>query len=92
MLAVGRGLMSKPKLLILDEPSLGLAPVVTKNLFRSILELHRNGITILLSEQNAAAGLRMADRAYVLERGKVKLQGPGRELLENEDVRRTYLG
>ncbi len=92
MLAVGRGLMSKPKLLILDEPSLGLAPVVTKSLFRSITELHRNGITILLSEQNAAAGLRMADRAYVLERGKVVLQGPGRELLENEDVKRTYLG
>ena len=92
MLAVGRGLMSKPKLLILDEPSLGLAPVVTKVLFKSIIELHRKGITVLLSEQNAAAGLRMADRAYVLERGRVILQGTGRELLENEDVKRSYLG
>jgi len=92
MLAVGRGLMSKPKLLILDEPSLGLAPVVTKILFKSIIELHCQGITVLLSEQNAAAGLRMADRAYVLERGRVILQGPGKELLENEDVKRSYLG
>lgn len=92
MLAVGRGLMSRPKLLILDEPSLGLAPVVTKALFKSIIELHRKGITVLLSEQNAAAGLRMADRAYVLERGRVILQGTGRELLENEDVKRSYLG
>lgn len=92
MLAVSRGLMSKPKLLILDEPSLGLAPVVTKILFKSIIELHRKGITVLLSEQNAAAGLRMADRAYVLERGRVILHGTGRELLENEDVKRSYLG
>ncbi len=92
MLAVGRGLMSKPKLLILDEPSLGLAPVVTKILFKSIIALHCQGITVLLSEQNAAAGLRMADRAYVLERGRVILQGTGKELLENEDVKRSYLG
>ncbi len=92
MLAVGRGLMSKPKLLILDEPSLGLAPVVTKILFKRILELHCKGITVLLSEQNAAAGLRMADRAYVLERGRVILQGTGKELLANEDVKRSYLG
>ena len=92
MLAVGRGLMSRPKLLILDEPSLGLAPVVTKILFKSIIELHRKGITVLLSEQNAAAGLKMADRAYVLERGRVILHGTGKELLENEDVRRSYLG
>lgn len=92
VLAVGRGLMSKPTLLLLDEPSLGLSPVWMKFLFKSIMELHQKGITILMSEQNAAAGLRMSDRAYVLERGRVVLQGTGRELLENEDVKRAYLG
>lgn len=92
VLAVGRGLMSKPRLLLLDEPSLGLSPLWTKFLFESIMELHKKGITVLMSEQNAAASLRMADRAYVMERGRVVLEGTARELLENEEVKRAYLG
>jgi branched-chain amino acid transport system ATP-binding protein len=76
----------------MDEPSLGLSPLLTQSLFKSIRALHQNGITILMAEQNAAASLRMADRAYVLERGRIVLQGTGRELLENEEVKRAYLG
>lgn len=92
MLAVARGLMSRPKLLMLDEPSLGLAPKLVKEIFVVIQKLHEEGITILLVEQNAFAALKIADYAYVLETGKVILQGTGKELLGNEGVRKAYLG
>jgi branched-chain amino acid transport system ATP-binding protein len=92
MLAMARGLMSKPKLLMLDEPSMGLAPVVVETIFETIERLHREGITILLVEQNAAMALSVADRGYVLETGRIALSGSGKELLTNEQVRKTYLG
>ena len=92
MLAMGRGLMSDPKLLMLDEPSMGLAPVVVETIFETIEKLNKQGITILLVEQNAAMALSIADRGYVLETGSVALEGPGKELLHNEKVRKTYLG
>ncbi len=92
MLAVGRGLMSKPKLLLLDEPSLGLAPLLVREIFRIIGELREHGTTILLVEQNARAALRIADRGYVLETGKVVLEGLAQELLADERVQRAYLG
>ena len=92
MLAMGRGLMSDPRLLMLDEPSMGLAPVVVETIFETIVKLNKQGITILLVEQNAAMALSIADRGYVLETGSVALQGPGKELLHNEKVRKTYLG
>jgi branched-chain amino acid transport system ATP-binding protein len=91
VLAIGRALMSKPKLLILDEPSLGLSPLWAGEVFKSIAELHRKGITVVLSEQNATVSLSMADRAYVLERGRLVLEGTGKELLSNELVKRAYL-
>jgi branched-chain amino acid transport system ATP-binding protein len=92
MLAMGRGLMGSPKLLMLDEPSMGLAPVIVETIFQTIETLNASGITILLVEQNAAMALSIADRGYVLETGSVALQGPGKELLHNEQVRKTYLG
>jgi len=92
MLAMGRGLMASPKLLMLDEPSMGLAPVVVETIFEIIGKLNKQGITILLVEQNAAMALQIANRGYVLETGSVALQGPGKELLHNEQVRKTYLG
>jgi branched-chain amino acid transport system ATP-binding protein len=92
MLATARGLMADPKLLMLDEPSMGLAPVIVEVIFETIEKLNAQGITILLVEQNAAMALQIADRGYVLETGKVALEGPGRELLGNEQVRKTYLG
>jgi branched-chain amino acid transport system ATP-binding protein len=92
MLAMGRGLMPDPALLMLDEPSMGLAPVVVETIFETITTLNERGITILLVEQNAAMALSIADRGYVLETGSVALQGPGKELLHNEKVRKTYLG
>ena len=92
MLAMGRGLMAKPKLLMLDEPSMGLAPVVVETIFEIIAQLNKDGITILLVEQNAHMALSVADRGYVLETGEVKLTGSGKELLVNEDVRKAYLG
>ena len=92
MLAMGRSMMSKPKLLMLDEPSMGLAPVVVEQIFDTILKLHAAGITILLVEQNAHMALSIADRGYVLETGEIKLTGTGRELLSNEAVRKAYLG
>jgi branched-chain amino acid transport system ATP-binding protein len=92
MLAMGRGLMPRPKLLMLDEPSMGLAPGVVETIFETIERLHREGITILLVEQNAAMALAVADRGYVLETGSVALSGTGKELLVNEQVRKTYLG
>jgi branched-chain amino acid transport system ATP-binding protein len=92
MLAVGRALMSRPKLMMMDEPSLGLAPLVVKGIFEIIREINRQGVTILLIEQNANMALHTADTAYVLETGRLTLSGPGRELLNNEAVQRAYLG
>ena len=92
MLAVGRALMSKPRLLLMDEPSLGLAPNLVQEVFKTIRQLHDEGTTILLVEQNARAALRTADYGYILETGEIVLEGPGRELLHNDDVRKAYLG
>ncbi|MEO8166210.1 MAG: ABC transporter ATP-binding protein [Betaproteobacteria bacterium] len=92
MLAVARGLMAKPKLLLLDEPSLGLAPVIVQQLFATIRVIHARGTTILLVEQNANMALSVADRGYVLETGEMKVEGSPRELLGNEEVRAAYLG
>ena len=92
MLAIGRGLMSEPKLLMLDEPSMGLAPVIVETIFETILKLNGEGITILLVEQNANLALAMADRGYVLETGRILLSGTGLDLLASEEVRRAYLG
>lgn len=92
MLAMGRGMMADPKLLMLDEPSMGLAPVVVEMIFETIVKLNEQGITILLVEQNAAMALQVAHRGYVLETGRIALEGPGKELLVNEQVRKTYLG
>jgi branched-chain amino acid transport system ATP-binding protein len=92
MLAVGRALMSRPQLLILDEPSLGLGPIIVDNLFAILRQINTQGVTILLVEQNAVMALEYADRAYVLENGRVTLSGPSRELAEDGNVRRAYLG
>ena len=92
MLALGRALMSDPKLLMLDEPSLGLAPTMVSEIFRIIQSLHTQGKTILLVEQNAREALRMSDRAYVLDAGRIILTGTGEELLTNEEVKRAFLG
>jgi len=92
MLAIGRALMSGPKLLLLDEPSLGLAPIITSKIFKTIREINKEGVTILLVEQNARAALRLSHRGYVLENGTVALEGQGEDLLNNEQVRRAYLG
>lgn len=92
MLAVGRALMSKPKLMMMDEPSLGLAPLVVQGIFEIIKEINRQGVTILLIEQNANLALRAADYGYVLETGNVILAGTGEELLANEKVKAAYLG
>jgi len=92
MLAMGRGLMANPKLLLLDEPSMGLAPMLVEEIFRIIEEINKGGTSILLVEQNAAMALAIADRAYVLETGTVVLEGPAEELLENPQVKEAYLG
>jgi len=92
MLAIARGLMSRPKFLMLDEPSLGLAPLLVKEIFDIIKRIHREGMTVLLVEQNAFAALKIADYAYVLETGKVVLEGTGEELLKDEGVKKAYLG
>ena len=92
MLAIGRALMSKPELLLLDEPSLGLAPIVVSKIFKIIKDINERGVTVLLVEQNAKAALRLADRAYVLETGRITLTGPAHELMENEQVKKAYLG
>ena len=92
MLAMGRALMSKPKLLMLDEPSMGLAPILVEQIFEIIQSLHKAGTTILLVEQNARMALSVADRGYVLETGRIVNSGPGRVLLEDESVKKAYLG
>ena len=92
MLAVGRALMARPKLLMLDEPSLGLAPLITREIFRIIADLRRQGVSILLVEQNARAALRVADYAYVLETGQIAMQGPARALADDPRVIEAYLG
>lgn len=92
MLAVGRALMSRPKILMMDEPSLGLAPLIVQQIFSIIKEINEKGVTILLIEQNANMALKTADIAYVLETGSIVLKGTGAELLENETVKEAYLG
>jgi branched-chain amino acid transport system ATP-binding protein len=92
MLAIGRALMSRPKLLLLDEPSMGLAPIVVKDIFKVIGSLHKQGTTVLIVEQNAKAALSIAQRAYVMETGRVVLEGTAHELARNPEVRRAYLG
>ncbi|HIQ71428.1 MAG TPA: ABC transporter ATP-binding protein [Candidatus Onthenecus intestinigallinarum] len=92
MLAMGRAMMSRPKLLMLDEPSMGLSPILVEQVFDIIKELHKAGVTILLVEQNARMALSVADRGYVLETGHITLSGPGRELLSDEGVKKAYLG
>ena len=92
MLAVGRGLMSRPKVLMMDEPSLGLAPLVVKGIFDIIETVNADGITVLLNEQNANMALKVADKGYVLETGSITMEGTGAELLENEEIKEAYLG
>lgn len=92
MLAVGRALMSRPKLLMMDEPSLGLAPLIVKDIFSIVQEIHKQGVTILLIEQNANAALHIADIGYVMETGRITLKGTGQELLANDQVKQAYLG
>jgi len=92
MLAIGRGLMAKPSLLLMDEPSLGLAPILVEEVFRVIQEIHAEGVTVLLIEQNAQAALAIADYGYVMESGRIALQGKGQDLLHDEAVQRAYLG
>lgn len=92
MLAIGRALMSRPKLIMMDEPSLGLAPIVVQGVFDIIKEINKQGVTILLVEQNANMALKAAHRAYVMETGRITLSGTGKELAENEQVKAAYLG
>ena len=92
MLAIARALMSRPKLIMMDEPSLGLAPIIVQGVFDIISEINRQGVTILLVEQNANMALKAADRAYVMETGRITMTGTGQELSENEEIRAAYLG
>ena len=92
MLAMSRALMSRPKLMMLDEPSMGLAPILIDQIFEIVKQLHKDGTTILLVEQNASKALEIADRAYVLETGKVILSGNGKELASSDEVKKAYLG
>lgn len=92
MLAIGRALMSRPKLIMMDEPSLGLAPIIVQGVFEIIREINKQGMTILLVEQNANMALKAAHRAYVMETGRITLSGTGKELSENEEVKAAYLG
>ncbi|MCR5303983.1 MAG: ABC transporter ATP-binding protein [Lachnospiraceae bacterium] len=92
MLAVGRALMGRPELLMMDEPSLGLAPIVVRDIFDIIRKIHEDGTTVLLIEQNANMALHVADRAYVIENGRIAMTGSGRELLEDDKVKAAYLG
>jgi branched-chain amino acid transport system ATP-binding protein len=92
MLAIGRALMSRPRVLMMDEPSLGVAPLVTRTIFDAITDLKKHGLTLLLVEQNARAALAVADRGYVIETGQIVLEGTSRQLSDNPEVRRAYLG
>lgn len=92
MLAISRAYMAKPKLLLLDEPSLGIAPILVQTIFKAIRELNKSGMTILLVEQNAKAALKIAHRAYVLTTGNIDIEGDAKELLENEEIQKAYLG
>lgn len=92
MLAVGRALMSRPKLLMMDEPSLGLAPLVVKDIFKIIVEINKAGVNVMLNEQNAKAALEISDFAYVMETGIITMSGTGKELLNDDRVRAAYLG
>jgi branched-chain amino acid transport system ATP-binding protein len=92
MLAIGRSLMSRPRLLLLDEPTLGLAPLLVKQIFAIVQELNRQGITILLIEQNAKQALKLAEYGYILENGRIALEGESARLMQDENVQRSYLG
>ena len=92
MLAMGRAIMSRPKILLLDEPSMGLSPLLVKEIFRIIKEVNKSGVTVLLVEQNAKMALSISDRAYVLETGKIAMEGNAKELMQNEDIKKAYLG
>lgn len=92
MLAIGRALMSEPQLLLLDEPSLGLSPIMVSKIFKIIKEINEGGVTILLVEQNAQAALSLSERSYVLENGRIKITGRGKDLLDNEGIKKAYLG
>ena len=92
MLAVGRALMAQPKMILMDEPSMGLSPLLVQEIFSIIKEVNRQGITILLVEQNAKMALSISDRAYVLETGKISIEGPAQELMNDERVKKAYLG
>jgi branched-chain amino acid transport system ATP-binding protein len=92
MLAIGRALMSRPKLLLLDEPSMGLAPIIVKEIFSIIKDINKTGTTVLLVEQNAHMALKAADRAYIIKNGEIELHGSARELLQNENIKKAYLG
>jgi branched-chain amino acid transport system ATP-binding protein len=91
MLAIGRGLMAKPKLIMLDEPSLGLAPILVKGVFDIVQRINREGVSVLLVEQNVRSSLKLAKRGYVLESGRITMSGPGKELLEDENIKKAYL-
>ena len=92
MLAMARAMMSKPKILLLDEPSMGLSPILVQEIFEIIKEIHKNGVTVLLVEQNAKAALSIADYGYVLETGNIVLEGKAQDLLNDENVKKAYLG
>ena len=92
MLAMGRALMARPRLLLLDEPSMGLAPIMVDRIFEVVRQVHQQGITVLLVEQNAGRALQIADRAYVMESGLIAASGPARDMLNEETVRQAYLG
>lgn len=92
MLAIGRALMARPKLIMMDEPSMGLAPLIVRNIFAVIAKLRNEGNTVLLVEQNARSALKIADRGYVIESGRIMLQGPAEDLMMNRDIQRAYLG
>lgn len=92
MLVMGRALLSRPKLLLLDEPSMGLAPIIVNEIFEIIKDINKNGTTVLLVEQNAKMALQSADRAYIITNGKIELEGPAKELLDNDLVKKAYLG
>ena len=92
MLAIGRALMSRPRMLLMDEPSMGIAPIIVQRIFETILALNKDGMTILLVEQNANLALKIAGRGYVMENGVIVIEGPSSELLGNPSVREAYLG